>query len=272
MADAVTTNYSWTKPEIGASEDSWGTKLNANLDSLDATLYNALTGAATIAPDLASFDIAGVPVTATAAELNLLDGVTATTEELNILDGVTATAAEINILDGVTASAAELNILDGATVSTAELNILDGVTATAAELNKLDGVTASTAEINYLDGVTSNIQTQINSLSTFWDYESGNTAFSLNSNVNFSHGLGAMPSFFEVVLVCITPELGYPAGTELKLGGPFQEGVASRNFQVVATSSVISVRVGSSLAAIASSFIYDTITPSNWRLKAKAKA
>ena len=76
---------------------------------------------------------------------------------------VTATAAELNILDGVTSTAAELNILDGVTSTAAELNILDGVTATAAELNLLDGVTATTAELNYVDGVTSNIQTQIDS-------------------------------------------------------------------------------------------------------------
>jgi hypothetical protein len=57
------------------------------------------------------------------------------------IDGteVTASAAELNILDGVTASAAELNILDGVTASAAELNILDGVTATKDELNVLDG-------------------------------------------------------------------------------------------------------------------------------------
>jgi hypothetical protein len=66
-------------------------------------------------------------------------------------------------LTGVTATAAELNILDGVTSTTAELNILDGVTATAAELNILDGVTATTAELNYVDGVTSDIQTQIDS-------------------------------------------------------------------------------------------------------------
>ena len=35
---------------------------------------------------------------------------------------ITATAAELNILDGVTATAAELNILDGVTASTAEIN------------------------------------------------------------------------------------------------------------------------------------------------------
>jgi len=67
---------------------------------------------------------------------------------------ITATPAELNILDGVTSTAAELNILDGVTSTTAELNILDGVTSTAAELNILDGVTSTAAEINLIDGGT----------------------------------------------------------------------------------------------------------------------
>lgn len=46
----------------------------------------------------------------------------------NVTD-VTASASEVNILDGVTASTAELNILDGATLSTTELNYVDGVTS-----------------------------------------------------------------------------------------------------------------------------------------------
>ena len=100
-------------------------------------------------------------VSATPAELNILDGVTATTAEINKLDGLTATTTELNYTDGVTsniqtqlnakagslsdlgvtATAAELNKLDGATVTTAEINILDGVTATATEINLLDGIT-----------------------------------------------------------------------------------------------------------------------------------
>ena len=51
----------------------------------------------------------------------------------------------------VTATAAELNTLDGITASTSELNLLDGVTATTSELNTLDGITATTTELNFLD-------------------------------------------------------------------------------------------------------------------------
>jgi hypothetical protein len=50
--------------------------------------------------------------------------------------GVTATAAELNILDGVTATAAELNILDGVTATTAELNLVDGSVAGTIVNNK----------------------------------------------------------------------------------------------------------------------------------------
>ena len=83
----------------------------ANVSVLDGTtkiIYcdGAGSGAAVVditgSLDLGSLILGGTAVTATAAELNIMDGVTATTAELNILDGVTATTAELNILDGVT--------------------------------------------------------------------------------------------------------------------------------------------------------------------------
>ena len=122
--------------DLGASGSEWKDLYIDGVAYVDAINFN------------------GTAISATAAELNIMDGVTATAAELNILDGVTSTAAELNILDGVTSTAAELNILDGVTSTAAELNILDGVTSTAAELNILDGVTASATDINLIDGIT----------------------------------------------------------------------------------------------------------------------
>jgi len=94
------TTFTYTKPTVGGSEDTWGTTLNANWDALGTFL--------------GSLD---------SAELAVLDGITSTTAELNLLDGVTVTLADI------TSTAAELNLLDGVTATTAEINYLSGVTS-----------------------------------------------------------------------------------------------------------------------------------------------
>lgn len=121
----------------------------ARYQPLDAGLTSiaGLTTAADRMIYTTASDTYGV-ATLTSAGRDLLDDADAATQLATL--GLTATASEINTLDGITAS-------------TAELNILDGVTATASELNALDGITSTVTELNYTDGVTSAIQTQLDS-------------------------------------------------------------------------------------------------------------
>ena len=136
--------------DIASHDGIYGLKLGGTLVTATADELNIIDGVTATTSELNTMD----GITATTSELNIMDGVTATTSELNIMDGVTATADELNILDGVTATATELNLMDGVTATTTELNLMDGVTATTSELNILDGVTATTSDLNILDGVT----------------------------------------------------------------------------------------------------------------------
>ncbi len=113
-----------------------------NQRALDATsaAYDAAGSAGAVASDLTDHENATEAHGATGAVVGTTNTQSLSNKTISYVDN-TITVQVANVSD-LTASASELNTLDGITASTSELNLLDGVTATTAELNYLDGVTS----------------------------------------------------------------------------------------------------------------------------------
>lgn len=154
-------------------------------------------------------------ISATAAELNIMDGVTATTQEINYVDGVTSNIQDQldSKQDTITGAASTVTSSD-LTASRVLVSNSSGKIAASS--------TITSTELGYLNNVTSNIQTQLNGKQPTI---TGAATTITDVDLTASRALISNSSGKVAVSAVTSTELGYLSGVTSNIQNQFDEHV-----------------------------------------------
>ncbi|MCK4706800.1 MAG: hypothetical protein KAT90_15090 [Gammaproteobacteria bacterium] len=228
-----------------------------------------------------------IPITASEAELNLLDGVTASTAEINALDitaAGTAEALKALVLDSSKniaglnslSSAFLFGILTGDVLGNLTGNVTGDVlgdvvgNVTGDVTGNADTVTTNadlTGEVTSSGNATTVVKALQNG------YQSAETAITSGDNTSFAHALGSIAKLVTVELVCQTAEYGYSVGDVLV--NPVQHGgSANKGFScIIPNSTNVEVTIGAATepfdAIDHSNGTWIALSKANWKYRVK---